>query len=147
MERRTGEDWRSGAESNRHTRICSPLHHHSATGPARRRVYPRHGAAGQVRTIRRARRNWRARRHAIMKARSPKAGSKMNATIDFVGARNRLLDRQLRPHRISDPRILTAMREIPREQFLPPALRPIAYVDADIQLGRGRVMMEPLVIA
>ena len=26
-------DWRSGPESNRHTRICSPMHHHSATGP------------------------------------------------------------------------------------------------------------------
>ena len=25
--------FRSGPESNRHTRICSPLHHHSATGP------------------------------------------------------------------------------------------------------------------
>jgi hypothetical protein len=28
-----GGNWRSGPESNRHTRICSPLHHHSATGP------------------------------------------------------------------------------------------------------------------
>ena len=28
--------WRSGPESNRHTRICSPLHHHSATGPEKR---------------------------------------------------------------------------------------------------------------
>src|ERR1700709_1733119 len=26
-------NWRSGPESNRHTRICSPMHHHSATGP------------------------------------------------------------------------------------------------------------------
>jgi hypothetical protein len=26
-------DWRSGPESNRHPRICSPMHHHSATGP------------------------------------------------------------------------------------------------------------------
>ena len=25
--------WRSGRESNPHSRICSPLHHHSATGP------------------------------------------------------------------------------------------------------------------
>ena len=25
--------WRSGPESNRHPRICSPMHHHSATGP------------------------------------------------------------------------------------------------------------------
>ncbi len=26
-------EWRSGPELNRHSRICSPLHHHSATGP------------------------------------------------------------------------------------------------------------------
>lgn len=26
--------WRSGRESNPHSRICSPLHHHSATGPS-----------------------------------------------------------------------------------------------------------------
>lgn len=39
------------------------------------------------------------------------------------------------------------MREIPRERFLPPALRSIAYIDEDIQLGGGRVLMEPLAIA
>src|SRR5690242_21499707 len=35
--------WRPGPESNRHTRICSPLHHHSATRPHRERrvLYPR----------------------------------------------------------------------------------------------------------
>lgn len=27
--------WRPGSESNRHTRICSPLHNHSATRPER----------------------------------------------------------------------------------------------------------------
>lgn len=31
--------WRPGPESNRHTRICSPLHHHSATRP----LYDRSG--------------------------------------------------------------------------------------------------------
>jgi hypothetical protein len=41
--------WRSGPESNRHTRICSPLHHHSATGP---RVA---GQAGKTEGIRRLR--------------------------------------------------------------------------------------------
>ena len=30
---RSGRIWRSGPESNRHPRICSPMHHHSATGP------------------------------------------------------------------------------------------------------------------
>jgi protein-L-isoaspartate(D-aspartate) O-methyltransferase len=58
-----------------------------------------------------------------------------------------MVDGQLRPNRISDPRILAAMREIPREQFLPPALRSVAYVDEDIRLGGGRVLIEPLVIA
>lgn len=66
---------------------------------------------------------------------------------DFAEARNRMVDGQVRPNRISDPRILAAMRDIPREQFLPPALRPVAYIDEDIQLGGGRVLMEPLVIA
>ncbi len=38
--------WRSGPESNRHTRICSPLHHHSATGP--RAICGLSGLAGGV---------------------------------------------------------------------------------------------------
>jgi protein-L-isoaspartate(D-aspartate) O-methyltransferase len=67
--------------------------------------------------------------------------------FDFADARNRMVDGQIRPNRVSDPRILAAMREIPREMFLPPALRAFAYVDEDIQLGGGRVLMEPLVIA
>jgi protein-L-isoaspartate(D-aspartate) O-methyltransferase len=70
-----------------------------------------------------------------------------SAAFDFADARNRMVDGQIRPNRVTDPRILAAMREIPREMFLPPALRPVAYVDDDIQLGGGRVLMEPLVIA
>lgn len=36
------ENWRSGPELNRRTRICSPLHHHSATGP----IQPGHLSTG-----------------------------------------------------------------------------------------------------
>jgi protein-L-isoaspartate(D-aspartate) O-methyltransferase len=67
--------------------------------------------------------------------------------FDFAAARNRMVDGQIRPNRVSDPRIIAAMREIPRELFLPPRLRPLAYIDEDIQLGGGRVLMEPLAIA
>lgn len=70
-----------------------------------------------------------------------------SVAFDFAEARNRMVDGQIRPNRVSDPRILAAMREIPRELFLPPALRPFAYIDEDIQLGGGRVLMEPLVTA
>ena len=47
--RACGSFWRSGPESNRHTRICSPLHHHSATGPQVA------GQAGKTEGIRRLR--------------------------------------------------------------------------------------------
>lgn len=67
--------------------------------------------------------------------------------MDFADARNRMVDSQLRPNKVFDPRILAAMRQLPRERFLPPALAPFAYVDEDVTLGGGRVLVEPLLIA
>ena len=69
------------------------------------------------------------------------------ATMDSAEARNRMVDSQLRPNKVFDPRILAAMRQLPRERFLPPALASFAYVDEDVSLGGGRVVIEPLVIA
>jgi len=67
--------------------------------------------------------------------------------FDFTDARNRMVDSQIRPNKVTDPRILSAMRELPRERFLPAELRARAYVDEDVPLGGGRVLTEPLVIA
>ncbi|HEX5328255.1 MAG TPA: protein-L-isoaspartate O-methyltransferase [Acetobacteraceae bacterium] len=69
------------------------------------------------------------------------------AVFDFTDARNRMVDSQVRPNKVTDPRIIAAMRELPRELFLPARLRPLAYIDEDIPLGGGRVLMEPMVIA
>jgi len=70
------------------------------------------------------------------------------APIDpFADPRNRMVDSQIRPNKVTDPRILTAMRTIPRERFLPPALAPLAYADKDVPLGDGRVLMEPMLTA
>lgn len=69
------------------------------------------------------------------------------STVDYTEARNRMVDLQLRPNRVSDPRVLQAMRDLPRERFLPPRLAVLAYADEDIDLGNGRVLMEPLVMA
>ena len=65
---------------------------------------------------------------------------------EFEDARNRMVDSQLRPNKVSDPRVLDAMRALPRERFLPPALRSRAYVDDDVRLGGGRAMIEPMVL-
>jgi protein-L-isoaspartate(D-aspartate) O-methyltransferase len=68
-------------------------------------------------------------------------------TLDFAAARDHMVDSQLRPNRIVDPRIIRAMRSLPRERFVPPALASMAYIDEDLALPGGRVLMEPLVLA
>ena len=65
----------------------------------------------------------------------------------FARARNHMVESQVRPNRVSDARILDAMRSLPRELFLPPHLSALAYVDDDVPLGNGRVLVEPMVIA
>jgi protein-L-isoaspartate(D-aspartate) O-methyltransferase len=65
----------------------------------------------------------------------------------FADARKRMVDSQIRPNRVTDPRILAAMRRLPRERFLPPAAVPLAYADEDVPLGNGRYMLEPMVLA
>ncbi len=65
----------------------------------------------------------------------------------FIEARNNMVDSQVRPNKVTDPRIIAAMRRLPRERFLPPGLASLAYADEDVPLGRGRVLLEPMVIA
>ena len=66
---------------------------------------------------------------------------------DFAAQRLNMLESQLRPNLITNPDLLAAMGELPRELFLPKRLRGVAYVDEDIPLGGGRSLMEPLVLA
>jgi len=67
--------------------------------------------------------------------------------MDFAEARRHMVDGQLRPNRVDDPRIIAALRELPRERFAPAALAARAYADADLPLPNGRAMLKPLVIA
>lgn len=70
------------------------------------------------------------------------------ATEDFLNdARKRMVDSQLRPNKVTDPRILAAMRALPREAFLPPARLPLAYADRNIPLGEGRMLLQPMTLA
>lgn len=66
--------------------------------------------------------------------------------MDFSIARQSMVNSQIRPNRVSDGNVLAAMAEMPREAFLPKALHGVAYVDEDLPLGKGRYLMEPLVL-
>ena len=70
-----------------------------------------------------------------------------DAASEFADARTRMVDSQVRPNKVTDPRILASMRRIRRECFLPSALAARAYSDEDVPLGNGRVLTEPMVIA
>lgn len=69
------------------------------------------------------------------------------AVLDFAVARTMMVDGQIRPNKVTDPRIIAAMRGVARERFLPPALASLAYVDIEVDLGGGRVLPQPMVTA
>jgi protein-L-isoaspartate(D-aspartate) O-methyltransferase len=66
---------------------------------------------------------------------------------DFALARRNMVEGQLRPNKVTNAALLTAVGELPRERFLPEALRSVAYADDDVPLGGGRYLMEPMVLA
>ena len=66
---------------------------------------------------------------------------------DFATARRNMVDTQIRTNRVSDDRIVAAMGEIPREQFIQKQFESMAYVDEDVPIGNGRYLMEPMVLA
>jgi protein-L-isoaspartate(D-aspartate) O-methyltransferase len=66
---------------------------------------------------------------------------------DYALARRNMIDSQLRPNRVSNAQLLAAIGELPRERFLPEAMRAIAYADDDVPVGNGRYLMEPMVLA
>lgn len=61
--------------------------------------------------------------------------------------RLRMVDNQLRANKVTNERLVDAMSSVPREAFVPPALRGVAYVDEDLQLFPGRYLLEPMVFA
>ncbi|MEX0842230.1 MAG: protein-L-isoaspartate O-methyltransferase [Xanthobacteraceae bacterium] len=72
--------------------------------------------------------------------------------IDFATARRMMVDGQIRPNDVTDPRILAAMLELPRERFLPPGQTDLAYLDLDVPvLGGGRRplrrLLKPMLLA
>jgi protein-L-isoaspartate(D-aspartate) O-methyltransferase len=62
-------------------------------------------------------------------------------------ARLRMVEEQLRGRGIDDERVLTAMAEVPREEFLPEDIRRDAYSDGALPIGEGQTMSQPWIVA
>jgi len=64
-----------------------------------------------------------------------------------------MVESQIRPNEVTDPNLLAAMRDLPRERFVPEALQGLAYMDEEIQVlpareaEPARVLLAPMVQA
>lgn len=67
--------------------------------------------------------------------------------MDFAIARRKMVDNQVRPNDVTDPRLVAALLEIPRERFAPADRAAIAYMDSDLAIGDGRALLKPMVLA
>jgi len=66
---------------------------------------------------------------------------------DYAAARFHMVEGQIRTNKVTDEALVEALRELPREAFVPKASRGIAYVDEAIQIAPGRYLLEPLLQA
>jgi protein-L-isoaspartate(D-aspartate) O-methyltransferase len=69
----------------------------------------------------------------------------------FATARQKMVDGQVRPNDVTDIRILDSMLVVPREAFVPPSQRALAYLDLDLDVSDGgagkRFLIKPQVLA
>ena len=65
----------------------------------------------------------------------------------FRVARERMVSTQLKPRGITDPRVLEAMRTVPRHLFVDEALWDQAYGDHPLPIGHGQTISQPYIVA
>lgn len=66
---------------------------------------------------------------------------------DYAMLREVMVDRQVRPADVTLYPIIEAMLAVPREEFLPESLRPVAYLGEHIPIAPSRVLLDPRVFA
>ena len=67
--------------------------------------------------------------------------------MDFDNQRANMVEHQLRRRGIADERVLAAMGDVPREEFVPGDQRRDAYVDGALSLSQGQTISQPLMVA
>ncbi|MDX8392661.1 MAG: protein-L-isoaspartate(D-aspartate) O-methyltransferase [Mariprofundaceae bacterium] len=68
-------------------------------------------------------------------------------TLAFERPRRRMLEQQLLPRGIHDPRVVDAMLHVPRHMFVDAALASHAYQDSSLPIGQGQTISQPYMVA
>jgi protein-L-isoaspartate O-methyltransferase len=67
--------------------------------------------------------------------------------LDFAHARDRMIDNQIARRGVRDPRVLEALRRVPREAFVEPGFEEFAYEDGPLPIGEGQTISQPYIVA
>ena len=67
--------------------------------------------------------------------------------FDAATARLKMVDGQVRPADVTNPELIAALLDLPRERFVPAGREAQAYVDGEIEIAPGRALPRPLVLA
>jgi protein-L-isoaspartate(D-aspartate) O-methyltransferase len=63
-----------------------------------------------------------------------------------AGERDAMVARQIEARGVNDPRVLKAMREVPRHRFIPEIQGPYAYEDRPLPIGHGQTISQPYIV-
>ena len=66
-------------------------------------------------------------------------------THDYAHAREMMVEQQVRPWDVLEPRVIDVLATMPREVFVPRAYAGVAYADLALPLGYGESMLKPVV--
>lgn len=66
---------------------------------------------------------------------------------DFGAAREMLIREVLIPGGVTDERVIAAIRQTPRHEFVPPAMRPQAYFDRALPIGESQTISSPYIVS
>jgi protein-L-isoaspartate(D-aspartate) O-methyltransferase len=67
--------------------------------------------------------------------------------LNYEGARQKMLESQIRARDVRDPRVLQAIRKVPRHLFVEEALRDRAYFDKALPIGEKQTISQPYMVA
>ena len=65
-------------------------------------------------------------------------------SLNFEQARIAMVEQQVRPWEVLDPRVLETIGAVPREDFVPAAQRQLAYADLALPLPHGESLLKPV---
>jgi protein-L-isoaspartate(D-aspartate) O-methyltransferase len=66
---------------------------------------------------------------------------------EFTALRERMVATQIEARGVSNPRVLAALRRVPRHRFVPEHQRSSAYEDAPLPIGSGQTISQPYMVA